>query len=255
MTSARNFDAMIKRLESSLAPDLSLERIGEFNTSARHYPFYKIIIGQGNGKKALISASIHGDEPAGVEAIINFLENKLYQSHDWEITILPCLNPYGYEMDTRTNFHSHDLNRLFKEATPPEDIQLIQSIYQSNFDLSMELHEDIDSPGYYLYQAASKDYHRKVGHKIISAVGEILPINEASDIEGTPSNMGVIDRPARDDSMTWWPMALYSASKGTSLCLTLETPTAMPMQVRVQAHLTAIDCALRNFPTSGFHTP
>jgi len=128
---------------------------------------------------------------------------------------------------------------------------LIQSLYQKSFDLSIELHEDIDSPGYYLYQAADNDFYRQVGHKIIAEVESVLPINKASEIEGTPSNQGVIERPGQDDSMTWWPMALYSASRGTALCLTLETPTTVPMQVRVQAHLTAIDCALRNFIKDG----
>jgi succinylglutamate desuccinylase len=242
---------MIERLQSSLEPDLSLDVVGGFNASNRHYPFYKIILGRGNLKRVLISAGIHGDEPAGIETIINFICNKLYQFHDWEITFLPCLNPYGYETDSRENFHNQDLNRLFKEETPPKDIQLIQSVYQSSFHLSIELHEDIDSPGYYLYQTADNDFYRQVGHKIIDDVEDVLPINKASEIEGIPSNKGVIDRPAKDASMTWWPMALYSASRGTALCLTLETPTAMPIQSRVQAHLTAIDCALKNFIKEG----
>jgi hypothetical protein len=247
MTPARNFDAMIERLQFSMNSSLNLDVVGEFNTSQRHYPFYKIILGRGNRKRALISAGIHGDEPAGVETVIHFFRNKFYQFNDWEITLLPCLNPYGYETNSRSNFHGQDLNRLFNESSPPEDIQLIQSVFESRFDLSIELHEDIDSPGYYLYQTTNGDFHRKVGHHIITEVGDVMPINKASEIEGMPSRLGVVDRQARDDSMTWWPMALYAAARKTALSLTLETPMAMPMQARVQAHQTAINCALRNF--------
>ena len=251
MPSIRNYFAQMEKLQSSIDLGHRLEMVGEFNTPEQRYPFYKIIVGKGNSKRVLISAGIHGDEPAGVETIINFFCNKLYQSYDWEITLLPCLNPYGYEYDTRLNYHNQDLNRLFKKPSPPHDIQMIQSIFENRYDLSIELHEDVDSSGYYLFQSAHNDSHRQVGRKIIAKLGSVLPINEANDIEGMPAVQGVIDRLARDDSMTWWPMALYSASKETSLCFTLETPTTFPMQVRVQAHLTAIDCALREFIICG----
>lgn len=251
MTSVRNYRSMIERLQSSMPPSFSLEKVGEFKTNLRDYPFYKIIHGRGNRKRILISASIHGDEPAGVETIIQLLSNNNFQSDDWEITLLPCLNPYGYEINSRENFHSQDLNRLFKESNPPDDIQLIQSIFDSRFDLSIELHEDIDSPGYYLFQIAQDDFHRQVGPKIIAEVGDVLPINRASEIEGMPSSNGVVNRSANDETMTWWPMALYSAAQQTSLCFTLETPTVMPMQTRVQAHMTAINSALKNFIKEG----
>ena len=116
MTSVRNYRSMIERLQSSLPSSFSLEKVGEFKTNLRDYPFYKIILGRGNRKRILISASIHGDEPAGVETIIQLLSNNNFQSDDWEITLLPCLNPYGYEINSRENFHSQDLNRLFKES-------------------------------------------------------------------------------------------------------------------------------------------
>lgn len=54
----------------------------------------------------IISAGIHGDEPAGVEAALQFAEltadNPLLLEH-FSFDIFPCDNPYGWERNTREN--------------------------------------------------------------------------------------------------------------------------------------------------------
>ena len=47
--------------------------------------------------------------------------------------------------------------------------------------------------------------------------------------------------------MDWWPMALYGLSKGTKMCLTLETSSLFDMEIRISAHLTAIKTAFKHF--------
>ena len=82
--------------------------------------------------------------------IINFLKNSNFLDYinEWEITLLPCINPYGYEFGTRTNHQGKDLNRLFKLKNPPEEVVFAQSILETDFKLIIDLHEDNESHGY-----------------------------------------------------------------------------------------------------------
>ena len=196
----------------------------------------------------LISGGIHGDEPSGVEAICSFIENEKYKpfANEWEITFLPCVNPYGYEYDSRENHECKDLNRLFKDKLPPLEVQLVKSIFKPYyFDVTIELHEDIDSQGYYLYYKSMLSSEREIGINILKSVEKIIPINSNKKIDNMPAENGIIDRIKDINKMEWWPMAGYSLHMKSNHCLTLETPTRLPMITRVNAHLAALECVLK----------
>ena len=220
--------------------------INHFMQTPEH-SLVKFVLGKGNRLKAMISAGIHGDEPSGVEAICSFLENNRFDnfSDEWELTFLPCLNPYGYEHGLRENHEGKDLNRLFKHESPATEGRFAKSIFDSSYDLTIELHEDFMTPGYYLYQKGTHAEDDLLGKKILQAVKNIMPINLNGEIDGCSAQGGIIVQ--GNEPMDWWPMALYSLSKGTRRCLTLETATKLSMDARIEAHLVAIDTALNYF--------
>jgi predicted deacylase len=243
----RNFQEITRRLKTAVNSSESLTSLGTIETSNGSYPFHQITLGKGKPRRVVISAGIHGDEPAGVETICTLLEDPhgLRSMEEWEFTLLPCLNPYGYECDTRTNHQNQDLNRLFKVESPPPQITLIRSVFGKPFDLALELHEDVDSLGYYLYQSIRDGNSNDMGQRVIQSVKNIMPVNTDQSIEGMPANQGVIERLSIEaGTMDWWPLALFTLSKGVPQCLTLETSIQFPMETRVQAHLAAIDSAL-----------
>ncbi|MCH8157454.1 MAG: M14 family metallocarboxypeptidase, partial [Nitrospinae bacterium] len=243
----RDHSKIIRRLIASVNGAGHISTLGEVSTSKGNYPIQKIVLGEGKPRRALISAGIHGDEPAGVETVCAFLESGKYRPFldTWELTILPCINPYGFEHDTRENHEERDLNRLFKEKTPPLEVALAQSVVtSSSYDLTLELHEDCESSGYYLYEKARPPRGAGLGFRIIDAVKDLMPINMDAEIEGTPSDGGVIHRLKDPEEMEWWPMALYALANGSTHCLTLETATHFPMQTRIDAHMTALETAL-----------
>ena len=96
----RNYLKFINRLRKALNHDAQISTLGHIKFATNKYPFQKVILGDHNSRRVLISAGIHGDEPAGVESVCAFLESGRYKPHldEWEITILPCINPYGFEM-------------------------------------------------------------------------------------------------------------------------------------------------------------
>ena len=244
-----SFNSVINRLKNISIYPGSIETIKTYQTSAGLYPLIKIVLGKGNSLRALISAGIHGDEPGGIESILKFLKNSEYSDYinEWEITLLPCINPYGYEFGTRTNHQGKDLNRLFKLKNPPLEVIFAQAILETDFKLIIDLHEDNESHGYYLYQTGLCNKYEKIGLEILNSLEGIMPINLENEIAGSQAHQGVIGKELEILSMDWWPMALYGLSKGTQMCLTLETSSLFDMETRVHAHLTAIKTAFKHF--------
>jgi murein peptide amidase A len=219
------------------------------NTPDNVYSLVKFVLGEVNKRKVLISAEIHGDEPSGVETICALLENNQLKSFsdELELTFLPCINPYGYEYGIRENQDGKDLNRLFKNMDPPVEVAFVKTILKKSYDLTIELHEDFMSPGYYLYQSGTHPEDNHIGNEILLKVKSIMPINLNDEIDSRSAKLRIMVPEDDYSSMDWWPMDLYALSKGTRRCLTLKTATSFPMNIRVEAHSIAIDTALNYF--------
>ena len=67
----------------------------------------------------LIIGVFHGDEPQGKYLIDEYLKNNLKKSNN--ILFIPCLNPDGMALNTRTNSNQVDLNRNFPTKNWGED--------------------------------------------------------------------------------------------------------------------------------------
>lgn len=244
-----DIEIIFSRLRKQLPGKNGLVTSYPLETPDKKYSLGKFILGEGNRRKALISAGIHGDEPGGVETICAFLENNQFEnfSEEWELTFLPCLNPHGYEYGSRENHEGKDLNRLFKQEAPPHEVAFAKSILENPYELTIELHEDFMSRGYYLYQQGTHPEDDHLGRKILRAVKDIMPINLNGEIDGRSAKAGIMVQESDFMSMDWWPMALYSLFKGARRCLTLETASKFPIDMRVEAHSVAISTALNYF--------
>ena len=72
-----------------------------------------------NPKKILINAGMHGEEKAPCWGTMLAIKELLESNDDWALFIksnfilklIPCLNPYGFDRNTRNNIYGHDLNR------------------------------------------------------------------------------------------------------------------------------------------------
>lgn len=245
-TGLRAYSALVGRVRSAFTaePDTGLV-VSELAAEGRPYELIRLTLGRAASPRVLLSAGIHGDEPSGVEALCAFLEAGTYRRWlpRWALTILPCLNPWGYEQGTRGNQAGADLNREFKSPHPPPEVAFARSVLDQRFDLSLELHDDVDSAGYYLYET-TPDEAGALGHQVLTRVSAAVPINAEAEIDGRPASGGVIPRSLRSHPAPWWSMALYALSRGTPCCLTLEAPGRVPMETRVRAHLAAIEAAL-----------
>lgn len=73
----------------------------------------EIICGVKNGPKLFVSAAIHGDEIIGVEILKRLLARKELKSITGTLIVIPIVNPFGYNNNTRYLPDRRDLNRCF----------------------------------------------------------------------------------------------------------------------------------------------
>lgn len=248
----RCYDDLVRRLERiAESPSVEMERIGEFEANARTYPMFLMRMGSPCPGKAsvMIGAGIHGDEPAGVEAALRFLEtnsgNEALLSR-FHFIVFPCNNPTGWELDTRENASGIDLNREFNARKPAPEAAIISEALQGKcFDLVFEMHEDVDAPGLYLYEI-SEDTSRYVGEKIIAAAEAAgCPINHGECIEGMGAKDGLIRRKVIRFRKTRLPLAIFAYRTCGGHVITLEPPASkLPFEKRVEIELMALQIVL-----------
>jgi hypothetical protein len=247
-------------------PSLRVVELGAVETARRRYPFYHLTLsgattGNPQTRAVYIGGGIHGDEPAGVWAVLEFLRR--YKTlpdhyHHFDYTILPCTNPFGYEHNTRWNAAGIDLNRQFRSPSPPIEVQWVKKAVGGRpFHLAMEFHEDVDTPGFYLYELTQKD-EPSWGREMIARIGANHPINRNEEIEGMPAEGGLIHRENADDDFRKmieqrpdWPQAFYHYANGSRHCYTTETPVHLTREERAEIHLTVLDAALEKLADAG----
>ncbi|MBM3845265.1 MAG: M14 family metallocarboxypeptidase, partial [Verrucomicrobia bacterium] len=181
-----------------------------------------------------LSAGIHGDEPAGPLAIRRLITEDLLP-RCFSYWIVPCLNPDGFENNTRQNENNIDLNRDYKALRAPRTRAHIRWLEeQPRFDLGLMLHEDWEANGFYLYEL-NPDTKTSMASQVIRAVSSVCPIETAEQVDGREASGGMIrfvgHVPERDE----WPEAIWLIHNRTRHNYTLEAPSDFPLSTRVDA--------------------
>jgi len=190
-----------------------------------------------------MSAGMHGDEPAPPLTLLTLLETGFFDDRaTW--FICPILNPTGLVRGTRENATGLDLNRDFLEVRANETRAHIDWLQrQPPFHLTLCIHEDWESTGYYLYEL-NPHQRPSLAEPILEAVRACCPIDEAPVIDGRTTAAPGIIRPIDDPLLReTWPEAIYLRAHHTTISYTLESPSAFPLEYRIAAHRAAITSA------------
>jgi protein MpaA len=190
-------------------------------------------------QKVYISTGIHGDEPAGPLSVLQMAEENQWPK-DLAIWLCPCLNPTGFPLNRRENAAGIDLNRDYRNATTEEiRAHVLWLGEQPNFDLTICLHEDWESAGFYLYEI-NLDGRRAFGERVIEAVSALCPIDRSSKIEDWEASGGIISPNVKPEERPQWAEALYLIVNKTRQGYTMEAPSDFPLTTRVAALVTAV---------------
>jgi len=240
---------------------ISFEFVGTVGCRVATYPLFCATIGSDqdrNLKDVLISAGVHGEEPAGVYTLLRFLENDIHDFlGNYRFLIFPCINPFGFEHGYRFNPDGVDVNRQFKPDTDCyEATKVIRALsrFARKFTCTIDLHETdpnwadegftvADNPQtFYMWETAS-DPSIRVGDKVIEEIKKTVPVCDWPKVYGDTNHGGVI----------WYPEGCGNEvyAQGTTLdaflnanytpqSFTLETPCGWSMEKRVAINLTAV---------------
>jgi predicted deacylase len=189
-----------------------------------------------------LSAGIHGDEPAPVEALIGWAEENKNRLGAWNMMIFPCLNPWGLERNIRFDAEGRDLNRCYDSRRVPQISAQLALMRGRCFDIAACLHEDYDARGFYLYEIAAARPHR--GEEICRKLSRIMTADSRSRIDGHEARGGLIRRRIRPDMLAGHPEAFRLHFRHAKRTFTLETPSEAGLGVRILCQKGFLDALL-----------
>lgn len=192
-----------------------------------------------------LSAGMHGDEPAGPLAVIQFWQELDVSDVNW--LVCPLLNPAGLAAATRVNAQGIDLNRDYWQRHSLEVRAHAQWLVKQQVpDLFLSLHEDWETEGFYFYEISLGEDRPQLARELLHAVSAVCPIEEKAIIDDhAVREPGWIHHEPQADCPESWPEAIFLAMRGCPLSFTFETPScALPLKQRIAAHGAAIRAAL-----------
>jgi murein peptide amidase A len=191
-----------------------------------------------------IFAALHGDEPAGAEALVRWLTQlaaEPWPATGYDLTVYPVCNPFGYANDTRYNHAGLDLNREFwSRSDQPEIVILEQELAAGRFDGIITLHSDDTSEGLYGY-THGRLLNEALLKPALRASERVLPRNRAAVIDGFSAREGMIHRCYEG------VLSAPRAQRPQPFDLIFETPALAPLDLQVDATLVAIETVLDEY--------
>ncbi|WP_394220881.1 M14 family metallocarboxypeptidase [Alteromonas gracilis] len=144
-------EEVLDKLSNIVPNGFELNQYGALPYDEARYPLYAVLperIDQ-NKPSVLVTGGVHGYETSGVQGALQFIETKLshYAKH-FNVIVVPCISPWGYETINRWNPMALDPNRSFFSDSPaPESAQLMKLASDLGVALSLhiDLHETTDT--------------------------------------------------------------------------------------------------------------
>lgn len=148
----RNLDAFTLALRQTRLP---MEAAGTLLDGDKNIPLWVIRKPalHPDRKTVCLMGSIHGNEPAGAQALQELAQDMSRQPGryaDLNYVMVPLANPWGWARDLRRNAANQDIAREFVGASSPESDLLKKVLTQANCNVLVDLHEDRVHEGFYL---------------------------------------------------------------------------------------------------------
>jgi len=199
--SRRDLAELLAPLEKIAAdsPNLVANHEAKFDTNGESYelPRY-LFVGPRGGDTPIrvgIFAGIHGDEPEGVHALVQFiqlLESRPELAAGYYLSFYPVCNPTGFEDNTRHSRAGKDLNREFWRDSAEPEVRLLQAELQSrSFQGIISLHTDDTSDGFYGF-AHGATLTKSLIEPALAAAEQFLPRDDRPVIDGFAARNGII---------------------------------------------------------------
>lgn len=189
-------------------------------------------------------AGLHGDEPAGCLALVEWLA-ALASAPDrvagYELFVYPVCNPTGYEDNTRTNRAGKDLNREFWHRSAEPEVRFIErEIAAQRFDGIVTLHSDDTSEGVYGY-AHGRLLNEALLIPALEAAEVYLPRDRRPMIDGFPARDGVLSQCFKG------VLAPPAEWERHPFDVIFETPAQASLRAQIDATRAALDAVVEGY--------
>jgi len=191
-----------------------------------------------------IFAGIHGDEPEGVHALVQFiklLEAKPELAAGYYLSFYPVCNPTGFEDATRFSRSGKDLNREFWKGSAEPEVRLLEAeLVSRSFQGLIALHTDDTCDGFYgIVRGATLTKH--LIEPALQAAEKLLSRDERPVIDGFRARNGVI-HDAYDGILSAPPR-----SRPRPFEIILETPRTPPEYLKEAAFVASLQTILAEY--------
>jgi hypothetical protein len=265
LPSSSRFESSVLAPLGRLSNDMSQTEIGRVFDSERSFPLMVITCDRaGDGYPwVFISAGVHGEEPAGVHAALEFLEKRIWQfSQLFNFLVLPCVNPTGFERGIREGSLQVDINRNFRPDTvSPENLAVMKYLRDLNrsFLFGIDLHEidsgweaeqfqsDDNPREFYLYETCH-DKQLRMGRQMVDAASQFGPFCEWSTIYKDLNDRGLVSYPEANGNPIYAQATTldeFIFNNFTKQSFTTETPIIWSLEQRVKVQLAMLETALQ----------
>jgi hypothetical protein len=211
-------------------------------------PIYEVFSGkEDSGNLVYISAGIHGDEPASVWALYSWFEMQSESHNELSFMIFPCLNPFGLINNIRFDSDGDDLNRSWGSTEKSLISQIIERTKPFSFSMAINLHEDYDANGIYLYESLDGKMRDDLALQILTSGSKYIPVDSRKKIEGRWSKNGIIRPSPSSLPKEGLPEAAFLQRGKAKRTLVLETPSEYDLRQRIKAQVAMIQKASSEF--------
>ncbi|HAS88455.1 MAG TPA: peptidase [Desulfovibrio sp.] len=148
-TFEKNYQKDILDRVFALPETFRREEYGRLDYDPARYPLYALLSADWTAglPTALITAGVHGYEVGGIYAALKFLEETSQEyAGKFNLAVVPCVSPWGYETNNRWNPYAVDPNRSFMNNGAEEAVLLKKfvSTIPGKIALHIDLHETTD---------------------------------------------------------------------------------------------------------------
>ncbi|WP_281647457.1 M14 family metallocarboxypeptidase [Parendozoicomonas sp. Alg238-R29] len=143
-------DEVIERI-NALSDRFERIQYGALSYDENRYPLFALKSQNWDASrpKVLITGGVHGYETSGVQGALRFLDTQAESyKGQFDILVLPCVSPWGYEVINRWNPLCVDPNRSFMPDSPSEEAAAVMAFVASQnveWLVHLDLHETTDS--------------------------------------------------------------------------------------------------------------
>jgi hypothetical protein len=250
LTRRRSIAALLAPLDQIAvhSPNLVANYEAKFDAEGETYelPRY-LFVGPKGGDTPIrvgIFAGVHGDEPEGSHALVQFiklLEAKPELATGYYLSLYPVCNPTGFEDGTRFSRSGKDLNREFWKDSDQPEVRLLQAeLISRSFQGIISLHTDDTSDGFYGF-AHGATLTKHLIEPALQAAEKLLARNEGQIIDGFRARNGVITD--KYDGILSAPPKV----RPRPFEIILETPAAPPEYQKQAAFVAALQTILTEY--------